>query len=131
MVSALNNISLSVRGFPLGFINPLLYNMSQAAPLTIRDITAGNNICPQSDVSCPAGCQGFDAGVGWDPVTGLGVPVFSQMAAFVASGEAFYLGDNGKASIGALVDYGAAYSLQPTATASITLLLLCIAVLLL
>jgi hypothetical protein len=131
MVSALNNLSLAVRGFPLGFINPLLYNMSQVSKATIRDITSGDNICPQYAVSCPPGCQGFYAGPGWDPVTGLGVPVFSEMAAFIAEGKAFYLVDNGQASIGSLVDYGAAYSLQPTATASLALLLLCAAVLML
>jgi len=41
----------------VGFINPTLY----ANPSALTDITAGNN-------------GGYSAGVGWDPVTGLGSP---------------------------------------------------------
>ncbi len=46
-------------GKPLGFVNPLLY--APAAAGTFRPITTGNN-------------DGYSAGPGWNPCTGLGSP---------------------------------------------------------
>jgi kumamolisin len=44
---------------PLGFLNPMLYSMPSEMKLkTFHDIEHGNN--------------GYDAGMGWDPVTGHG-----------------------------------------------------------
>jgi kumamolisin len=51
---ALINQSL---GAKVGFVNAALY----AAPTALTDITSGNN-------------NGYSAGPGWDPVTGLGTP---------------------------------------------------------
>ena len=50
-------------GTSVGFINPKLYGLSGYPSSTgpIRDITAGSN-------------GGYNAAVGWDPVTGLGSP---------------------------------------------------------
>ena len=52
----------------LGFMNALLYRRGLA--MTLRDIDRGNNRMPGSapDVAF------FEAGAGWDPCTGLGVP---------------------------------------------------------
>ncbi|HEV2520466.1 MAG TPA: PKD domain-containing protein [Thermoplasmata archaeon] len=52
----------SYYGAPLGFLNPSLYAIarSSSASLAYHDITQGWN--------------GYNAGVGWDPVTGLGSP---------------------------------------------------------
>ena len=58
---ALINQSL---GHKAGFINPTLY----ANPAALRDITAGNN-------------GAYKAGVGWDPVTGLGRPIGTSVLA--------------------------------------------------
>jgi kumamolisin len=44
---------------PLGFLAPALYKLPPG--VGIRDITSGSN-------------GAFQAGPGWDPVTGLGVP---------------------------------------------------------
>jgi kumamolisin len=52
---ALSNQSV---GRNAGFVNPVLY----ANPAALTDITQGSN-------------NGYRAGVGWDPVTGLGSPV--------------------------------------------------------
>jgi kumamolisin len=52
---ALINQSVKTR---VGFVNPLLYKNLSA----FTDITSGNN-------------NGYSAGVGWDPVTGLGSPI--------------------------------------------------------
>lgn len=57
----------------LGFLNPWLYSNASSA---LTDITSGSN----------SGCRGisgagFDAVSGWDPVTGLGTPVFTSLLA--------------------------------------------------
>ncbi|KAJ7256391.1 subtilisin-like protein [Mycena rebaudengoi] len=52
---------------PLGFLNPFLY----ANPKAFNDVILGHN----------TGCNtnGFAAGTGWDPVTGLGTPMFCSL----------------------------------------------------
>jgi kumamolisin len=57
---ALVNQSLGKR---VGFVNPLLYANATAA---FTDIISGNN-------------NGFQAGPGWDPVTGLGSPIGTKV----------------------------------------------------
>lgn len=55
----------------LGLLNPLLY----ANPDALNDLEVGSN---------PAcGAAGFQSGSGWDPVTGLGTPVFAALSAVV------------------------------------------------
>jgi subtilase family serine protease len=57
-------------GHRMGNINPALYSIAQAKThyaAALHDITIGNN-----DVAEIGG--GFNAGTGWDPVTGLGTP---------------------------------------------------------
>jgi uncharacterized protein (TIGR03437 family) len=58
----------------LGNINPQLYRLAQAAPAVFHDITAGNNIvpCSQGSPDCLTGAFGYQAGPGYDLVTGLG-----------------------------------------------------------
>jgi subtilase family serine protease len=60
-------------GHNLGFINPALYQIAASSNYArdFHDITVGNNtVTPQNGVTV----QGFNAGPGWDPVTGLGTP---------------------------------------------------------
>ncbi|KAI0045659.1 family S53 protease [Auriscalpium vulgare] len=71
IISLLNDGLLAANKSSLGFLNPLLY--SQAGVATLTDITSGNN------PGC--GTKGFSAVAGWDPVTGLGSPIYSKMAA--------------------------------------------------
>ncbi|KAH9896700.1 subtilisin-like protein [Cubamyces lactineus] len=58
---------------PLGFLNPWLYKQGYKA---FTDITTGN-----SSVRCTTNgiAHGFNASVGWDPVTGLGTPRFDRL----------------------------------------------------
>ncbi len=66
-------------GQRLGSINQALYQFAQSPPkyaAGFHDVTSGNN-----DV-VEIGNQGFDAGPGWDPVTGLGTP---DVAGFLAT----------------------------------------------
>ncbi|KAJ7876847.1 peptidase S8/S53 domain-containing protein [Mycena olivaceomarginata] len=63
----------------LGFLNPFLYYYASTA---LTDITAGHNsgVCPVSTVRISHMLR-FDAGVGWDPLTGSGTPIFDQLLA--------------------------------------------------
>ncbi|HLG98907.1 MAG TPA: protease pro-enzyme activation domain-containing protein [Bryobacteraceae bacterium] len=58
----------------LGNINPNLYKLAQVAPIAFHDITRGNNIvsCTIGSPNCSTGSFGYNAGRGYDQVTGLG-----------------------------------------------------------
>jgi len=77
----LNDLSYSKKGKPLGFLNPLLYQMHAEVPEAFTDVTVGDNKCTES--GCFPTCQGYMATKGWDPVTGLGTPVADKMLAYV------------------------------------------------
>ncbi|KAE9396050.1 subtilisin-like protein [Gymnopus androsaceus JB14] len=68
MVALVNDRLIAAGRPPLGFLNPFLYNNTQI----FTDITAGD-----SNAGC--GTDGFNATVGWDPITGLGTPNFRKM----------------------------------------------------
>ncbi|KAK7038384.1 family S53 protease-like protein [Favolaschia claudopus] len=73
-IIALINDRLVAAGKPvLGFLNPWIY----ANPEAFTDITQGHN----SGFTCPASSSAFDATKGWDPLSGLGSPVFRKMLA--------------------------------------------------
>ncbi|EFA82993.1 Physaropepsin [Heterostelium album PN500] len=76
VVALLNSYRLNNNKPTLGFINPLLYSAPSSA---FTDITAGDNKCTESCCSK----FGFTATKGWDPVTGLGTPVFKNLLAYV------------------------------------------------
>ncbi|KAJ6504169.1 subtilisin-like protein [Mycena vitilis] len=75
-IVALINDRLIVAGKPvLGFLNPFLYSTASGA---FTDITSGHN----SGFHCPANTTvAFDGAVGWDPLTGFGTPIFSELLA--------------------------------------------------
>jgi hypothetical protein len=65
------------QGAGLGNINPRLYSLAQTTPDAFHDITTGNNIITvtctsRSSRNCAAGSFGYNAGPGYDQVTGLG-----------------------------------------------------------
>ncbi|KAH9173775.1 peptidase S8/S53 domain-containing protein, partial [Lactarius sanguifluus] len=68
IISLLNDYRLSQGKRPLGFLNPWLYDGGLNG---LNDIVSGSN----------PGCNtnGFSAIVGWDPVTGLGMPDFLRL----------------------------------------------------
>ncbi|KZV87124.1 family S53 protease [Exidia glandulosa HHB12029] len=69
IIALINDRRAAIGQPPLGFLNPFLY----ANPQAFSDITTGSN----------PGCNtnGFPALAGWDPVTGLGTPIFDALAA--------------------------------------------------
>jgi tripeptidyl-peptidase-1 len=81
LMAILNGYVNQKTGKPLGFLNPFLYKMALAQPSTFTDITVGDNKCTED--GCRKTCNGFDAAKGWDPVTGLGTPVFSEMQSYI------------------------------------------------
>jgi len=64
-------------GHPLGFINPGLYRLAALAHARpdFRDVTSGDNSVSRNGVNV----QGYQAGAGWDAVTGWGTPQASQL----------------------------------------------------
>jgi len=77
----LNDLSYTKKGKPLGFLNPLLYQMHAEMPEAFTDVTVGDNRCTED--GCQPSCEGYMATKGWDPVTGLGTPVADKMLAYV------------------------------------------------
>lgn len=73
----------------LGNINPTLYAIAAASPTVFHDITTGNNSvpCTAGTPGCgSSGTFGYNAGPGYDQVTGLGTPDANLLsAAFTAS----------------------------------------------
>ncbi|KZP15649.1 family S53 protease-like protein [Athelia psychrophila] len=67
-IALLNDQLIGAGKSPLGFLNPFLYSN----PSALNDITSGTN----------PGCNtnGFSAGTGWDPVTGLGSPKYAALS---------------------------------------------------
>lgn len=65
MLNLINEERLATNKSTVGFANPVLYSY---ASQIFRDVTQGNN-----DM-CSGLVDGFEAVLGWDPVTGLGTP---------------------------------------------------------
>ena len=74
LVSLLNEARLQ-RGLPpMGFLNPWIYSNTDA----FTDIVEGTNAISRSGTPLT---YGYNCTVGWDPVTGLGTPLFDKMLA--------------------------------------------------
>ncbi|MDR3574083.1 MAG: S53 family peptidase [Anaerolineaceae bacterium] len=75
-------------GRSLGFINAALYLYSlspQKYANIFHDITSGNNTMVEVDNDGnPYTVQGYNAGKGWDAVTGLGSPKVTQLVDFLS-----------------------------------------------
>jgi hypothetical protein len=72
--AGLGAIADQIHGSPLGWLNPSLYAQARAANASTRfhDVTTGSN--------------GYNAGIGWDPVTGLGSPNAGRLLPLLAGG---------------------------------------------
>ena len=54
--------------------------MANNAPQTFQDITMGDNYC--TEYVCSDG-YGYRTAIGWDAVTGLGTPNFTNMLEYI------------------------------------------------
>jgi tripeptidyl-peptidase-1 len=79
IVSLLNGALLNAGSTPLGFLNPLLYKMSQEKLSAFKDVTFGDNKCTRNFCMI----YGFNATTGWDPVAGLGSINYTAMKEYV------------------------------------------------
>jgi len=75
VVALLNDLRLQQGKHQLGFLNPFLYKLAVDHPDAFFDVIEGTN------PGC--GTDGFTAIKGWDPVTGLGSPIYETMAKYV------------------------------------------------
>ena len=87
LLSLLNDIRLRNGKAPLGFVNPLFYELSATHPEAFQDVTVGSNndgdIQPPGSpypIFCP---YGFTCNPGWDPVTGLGSPNWAVLSTLI------------------------------------------------
>merc|ERR1712194_12391 len=82
LVSLLNEYRLQNGKSPLGFLNPILYEMGAAKKSTFRDVTIGNNREDRTGPLAPLR-EGYDCAEGWDAVTGFGTPNFAEILEYV------------------------------------------------
>ncbi|KAK4097063.1 subtilisin-like protein [Parathielavia hyrcaniae] len=82
MVALLNAARRAQGRPPMGFLNPWLYNNSAA----FRDITLGAGRGCHGRDEFGGGYARWNATGGWDPVTGLGTPLFDKLLEAVAPG---------------------------------------------
>eukprot|EP00968_Pinguiococcus_pyrenoidosus_P016348 scaffold1569_cov266-Pinguiococcus_pyrenoidosus.AAC.6 len=90
MVSLLNDERIKLGMPPLGFLNPILYELAKTCSDCFLDIESGENDCDQSNNCCPAG---FKAAPGWDPVTGLGSLNFRAILRELAPNSDIFTGN--------------------------------------
>lgn len=67
VVTLINEARIASGKGPVGFLNPTIYKHPEA----FNDITIGGN------PGC--GTEGFTCEVGWDPVTGMGTPIYPRL----------------------------------------------------
>ena len=73
-------------GKRVGFLNPALYRigLSHSASKAFHDVTLGNNSVDFFDQKGnPITIQGYNAGPGWDAVTGFGSRKLSALASLL------------------------------------------------
>jgi subtilase family serine protease len=81
ILTLINNHLVNNGKPPLGFANPMLYQMAAECTDCFHDVDMYNNKC--TELAC---CQyGYVASDGWDPVTGLGSLSFSNILTYLDS----------------------------------------------
>ena len=66
----------------VGLLTPLLYSLAASNPEAFYDVTIGDNSCigligsNPADFCCP---HGFKGAKGYDAVSGIGSPIFSEL----------------------------------------------------
>jgi len=83
LLSLINGQLLKAGKSQLGFVNPLLYAAHAADGKIFKDVTTGDNKCTSS--LCFT--EGYVAGEGWDPVSGLGAINYQQLKYYALNGK--------------------------------------------
>eukprot|EP01097_Dermamoeba_algensis_P008449 TRINITY_DN5641_c0_g3_i1.p2 TRINITY_DN5641_c0_g3~~TRINITY_DN5641_c0_g3_i1.p2 ORF type:complete len:118 (-),score=41.80 TRINITY_DN5641_c0_g3_i1:144-497(-) len=81
IVALLNDYRLKRKLDPIGPFNPLLYKIAYNYPAAFNDVTVGDNVCTED--GCSSSCKGYFCTKGWDPVTGWGSPVYSELVKYI------------------------------------------------
>lgn len=81
VLSLLNDARLNNGLAPLGFVNPMLYHLSETVEGAFYDVVVGDNRCGAlGQAGVPDCCDhAYKCAVGWDAVSGLGSPNFAVM----------------------------------------------------
>jgi tripeptidyl-peptidase-1 len=74
MIGMINEARIQAGKPPMGCLNPWIYQNADA----FTDVVLGNNAIGRGEFTTPAG---FNCTKGWDPVTGVGTPIFNKMLA--------------------------------------------------
>eukprot|EP00475_Leptophrys_vorax_P001461 TRINITY_DN107_c0_g1_i1.p1 TRINITY_DN107_c0_g1~~TRINITY_DN107_c0_g1_i1.p1 ORF type:complete len:551 (-),score=151.65 TRINITY_DN107_c0_g1_i1:92-1744(-) len=74
MITLINDARIAAGKSALGFLNQALYSLDSSV---WNDIVSGDNTCTANSQICCE--QGFSAAQGWDPVSGLGTPIFQSL----------------------------------------------------
>jgi tripeptidyl-peptidase-1 len=82
IVGLLNAARRAAKLPPMGFLNPWLYNNSAA----FTDITSGSSFGCYGAVEFVDNAAAWNTTEGWDPVTGLGTPLFDKLLELAAPG---------------------------------------------
>ncbi len=81
VLAIVNDRRLALGKPPLGFFNPVLYDMMANCPSCFNDVTTGDNRC--TNLLC---CRyGYYAGKGYDAVSGAGTPNVGEWIAYLTA----------------------------------------------
>ncbi|EKV19223.1 Tripeptidyl-peptidase sed3 [Penicillium digitatum] len=85
VISRLNSARIAQGKPRMGFLNPWLYSHGQTG---LRDIILGSSSgCKQNPGDVRVRNASWDATTGWDPVTGLGTPLFPTLVELALSDD--------------------------------------------
>ena len=74
LIALINDARLAAGKPALGFLNPFIYANADA----FTDITVGSNKVARGGMPLT---EGFNCSAGWDPVTGVGTPIYPKLLA--------------------------------------------------
>merc|ERR1712070_450450 len=79
LISLINEARLNAGKPAMGFLNPFLYKNEDA----FTDVTVGSDKIGRGGQQLP---YGYECAPGWDPVTGLGTPLFDKLMKLAMAG---------------------------------------------
>jgi len=85
LLTLVNEQIIQAGGRPLGFLNPLLYELARSDPSAYNLISVGDNRCTIS-YCCTFGWFALPNSQ-WNPATGLGTPKFDRLLAFALNAQ--------------------------------------------